>query len=277
MTMKINTNTEALFGQRILGNTKNETDTILKRIASGLRINQASDDAAGFGISERLRYLTSGFEQAQSNIQDATSALQVAEGGLSNVSDSLQRIRELTVQASNDTLTDTDRGAIQGEIDQLVQEIDRQTSSTQFNGQPLLSGQFASGTGAFDVQLGPNEGESLAINIEKVNSSTLGVAGLNVSTRENASNALSSIDTAISSVSSTRANIGANTNRLESTNTYVGVARENTLSALSQIRDADMAQQSTLLAISQIKNQTGASALIQENLNSQSALKLLGS
>lgn len=276
MAMKVNSNQAAEFGQRILGQTKAEGNQILKRIASGLRINQASDDAAGFGISERLRYLSSGYEQAQSNIQDAASALQVAEGGLSAVGDSLQRMRELSVQAANDTLTDADRQALQAEMSQLTAEIDRQTGATQFNGQKLLTGQFAAGGETFDVQIGANEGDTLGVNIPEVSTTTLNVNNLDISTRAGAEAAISSLDSAISNVSGTRATIGANINRLESANTYVGVARENTLSAMSQIRDADMSEQATLLALNKIKTQSGTSALVQANLNTSSALKLLG-
>ncbi len=276
MAMKVDNNPAANFSQRILDSTNQDLKATLKRIASGLRINSAADDAAGFGISERLRSLTNGYDQAQSNIQDSASALQVAEGGLTSITDTLQRMRDLSVQASNDTLTDADRAVIQTEMDQLVQEIDRQTAATQFNGQPLLSGQYAEGTGDFDVQSGANQGDALAVNINEVSANTLGVSGLSISTRDAASNAITSIDSAIASVSSTRATIGSQMNRLESANTFVGVARENTLAALSGIRDADMAAETSRLALGQILSQSGLSMLSQSNLNSQSVLKLLG-
>lgn len=276
MAVRVNTNVEAQFASRILGATQQDQNKALARIASGLRINSAGDDAAGLAISDRLRALSSGFEQSQNNLQDAASALQVGEGGLSNVSDSLQRIRELSVQASNDTLTDKDRTIIQGEVDQLTQEIDRQVQSTQFNGQPLLTGNFSSANGGFKVQSGPNQTDQLQVNIEAVSTASLGVSGLNVSTRDNASNALATIDNAINTVSGQRANIGSNSNRLASASDFVGVAHENTLSALSTIRDANFATETSNLALSQIRSQSGLSALSQANLNPRNVLQLLG-
>jgi flagellin len=276
MAGRINTNTDANFSRRLLELNNKDTSDALKRIASGLRINTASDDAAGFGISERLRSLANGFEQSEANIQDSASAIQVAEGGLTAISDGLQRLRDLSVQAANDSLTDEDRAVIQEEVDQLVAEIDRQTSATQFNGQPLLTGDYASGTGEFTVQTGPEEGDTLAVNIEKTDAASLGVNGLDISTRAAAENAISTIDSAIQAVSSQRGTLGATLNRLDNATNFTGIARENILSALSQIRDADLAKEATGLALSQIKTQSNLSALSQANLNPQNTLKLLG-
>ena len=276
MAGRINSNKEAQFASRLLGINQQEQNKSLAKIASGLRINRSSDDAAGLAISERLRALSQGFEQSQNNLQDAASALQVAEGGLTNVSDSLQRIRELTIQSANDTLTDEDRSLIQEEVDQLVAEIDRQTQATQFNGRPLLTGDFDEASGGFKVQVGPNEGDTLQVNIDGTSTANLGIATVDVSTRDAASNALSSIDSAINGVSSLRANIGANANRISNASDFVGVARENTLSALSTIRDTNFADEASNLALGQIRNQSNLSALAQANLNPRSVLQLLG-
>jgi len=276
MAMAINTNLGALNAQRTLGRTEEGIQTGLRNIASGLRINQAADDAAGLSISERLNAISRGLEQSQNNIQGATSALQVAEGGIAQTGETLQRIRELTVQAANDTLTDDDRAVIQGEVNQLVSEIDRMTGNTTFNGRQLLTGDFSPARGGFNVQLGANAGEAMSIGINAVSASTLGVAGLNVSTRDAASASLSRIDTAVSTLSAQRAELGANVNRLEGASAFVGTARENTLSALSQLRDADMGQEVTRLAINNVLQQANLSALSQANLNPQNALQLLG-
>ncbi|RMH55091.1 MAG: flagellin FliC [Candidatus Hydrogenedentota bacterium] len=273
---RINTNLSALFSSRQLNLTQATQDKILRRLASGFRINTAADDAAGLAISQRLEALSRGFEQSQANLQDSVSALQVAEGGISQTGETLQRIRELSLQAANDTLTDADRQIIQQEVNQLVQEIDRSTSSVEFNGQKLLSGQFSAANGGFTVQAGTNEGETISVAIDEVSSTTLGVNGLDVSTRSAASNALSTLDTAIERVSTQRARIGADRNRIQQATEFVGVARENTLAAQSRIRDADFANQVTKLAISQIKNQSGVAALAQSNIRSQNLLQLLG-
>lgn len=276
MAGRINTNTQADFSNRLLKLNQKDQEGTLKRLAAGLRINSASDDAAGLAISERLTSLSRGFEQAQSNLQDGASALQVADGGLSQISDSLQRIRELSVQASSDTLNDSDRANIQKEVDQLVAEVDRQAGSTQFNSQNLLSGQFDGSTDSFNVQAGADSGESIDVAISEVSSATLGVGSIDVSTRAGAEAALGSLDAALTSVTSERASIGASLNRLNQANEFAGVARENTLSALSTLRDADFGDEATKLAIGKIKNQANVSALAQANLNPQNALRLLG-
>lgn len=274
MAGRINSNAGE-FAARLLGVNQQEQQATLKRIASGLRINAAGDDAAGLAISERLNSLSRGFEQAQRNIQDSASALQVGDGGLSQISDSLQRIRELTVQASNDTLNDADREIIQTEVDQLVDEVSRQAGATQFNGRALFTGDFETGDG-FQVQAGAAEGDTIALNLSEINSTVLGIAGLDVSTRDSASAAIASLDSAINRISTERADIGSVINRLDRANEFVGVARENTLSALTTLRDADIAKEATNLALSQIRGQSNLSAIAQGNLNARNVLNLLG-
>lgn len=275
MAGRINSNVQADFAQRLLGLNQQDQNQALRKISSGLRINSAGDDAAGFAISERLESISRGFEQSERNLQDGASALQIAEGGLSTVNDNLQRIRELSVQAANGTLTDADREIIQGEVDQLVAEIDRSTSATQFNGQELLSGNFDANN-PFTIQSGANQGETLDVELAETSTSTLGVAGIDVSTQDAASSALATLDTAISTVNGQQSEIGAVLNRVESATQFVGVARENTLAALSQIRDADLAAQSTELALTQIRTSGGVAALSQANLTPQNVLQLLG-
>jgi len=276
MTMSIKSNLGALNAQRTLGKNEESIRTGLRNIASGPKINQAADDAAGLSISERLRSIERGFQQSSANIQDATSALQVAEGGIERTGETLQRIRELAVQASNDTLTDDDRAVIQGEVDQLVSEIDRMTGSTTFNGRQLLSGDYSAANGGFNVQMGANEGDSMGVAMNEVSASSLGVSGIDVSTRDAASASLAQIDTAVSALSTQRSEIGANINRMESASAFVGTARENTLSALSGLRDADMGREATNLAINQVLQSANVAAMTQANLNHQNALRLLG-
>lgn len=276
MPIRVSDNSAQQLGLRITDLTRQQTAETLTRIASGLRINRAADDAAGLGISERLRALSNGFRQVEDNLQAGVSALQVAEGGISSIQDTVQRLRELTIQAANDTLTDEDRSVIQAEVDQLVAEIDRQAGSVQFNGQPLLSGQYSAANGGFTIQAGANEGETLQVNIEQVNASTLNLAGLDVSSRASAESALGRIDTALQTINGQRATLGSYANRLESSLSFVGIARENTQAALSQVRDANLAQEAVGLSLLQIRNQSGLAAVSQGNIAAQSALRLLG-
>lgn len=267
---RINTNIPSLFGQRILGQTREAQQNQLRQIASGLRINQAADDAAGLAIGSRLDSQVRGIEQAQRNIQDGISAVQVAEGGVSAINDSLQRIRELSVQAANGTLSDEDRGAIQEEIDQLVSEVDRQAGATQFNGRQLLSGD------QITIQSGAAEGETIEVTTGEISADTLGLTGLDVSTQAAAQNAISTVDTAINDVSGYRADLGAVQNRLEEAFNFTGIARENMLAAQSQIMDLDFGAGITNMINTQIREQAGLSALTQSNLSQRNVLGLLG-
>lgn len=269
-------NSSQAMALRIADMTRQETTNALTRIASGLRINKAADDAAGLGISERLRALSNGFQQAEYNLQGGISVLQVAEGALGNINDAAQRARELAVRASNDTLTDADRGVIQEEIDQLVEEIDRQSAGAQFNGQAVLSGAYSAANGGLQIQAGTNEGETISIALEQTDASSLGLSGLDVSTRDAASAAIGRLDSAIATMSGRRTAVGSDLNRLESSISFVGIARENAQSALTQVRDADLAQEAVNLSLLQIREQGGLAAISQGNIGAQSVLRLLG-
>lgn len=275
MALRIGTNQEALASSRVLGENRLDLGKQLQRIATGLRINQASDDAAGLALAERLATLTRGFDQAQDNIQNGASVVQIAEGGISEIAGSLQRIRELSVQAANGTLTDDDRVLIQEEVDQLVAEIDRQVGTTTFNGQPLLNGSFADPNG-LTLQVGPNQGDTLRISIQGLSAASLGVNGLDVSTQAAAQNALGTVATAIDTVNSQRSTLGAAENRLQQAFNFTGIARENTLAAESRVRDLDFAEGIVKLTAAQLREQTGIAALAQANLAPQRVLQLLG-
>lgn len=273
---RINTNVPAQFAQRILAGTQNDISKNLQRLASALRVNSASDDAAAFAVGQQLETQTRGFNQAIENVQDGASAAQVAEGGIQAVNDSVQRIRELSVQAANGTLTDADRALIQEEISEIKAEIDRFAPTVTFNGKPLLTGDFAEGTGDFVVQSGANKDETVSVNFEEVNTTTLGIAGVDVSTQAGAQNAIEQADTALASVNSSLADIGASQNRLSATSDFLGIARENSLAAQSRIQDADIATEIVGLTLNQIKQQSGTAALSQANLSPQRVLQLLG-
>ncbi|MEG6566771.1 flagellin [Thermoanaerobacterium saccharolyticum] len=260
--MVINTNISAINAWRALETNNTNTQKALQKLSSGYRINSAADDAAGLAISEKMKAQIAGLDQAQRNAQDGISLLQTAEGALNETTSILQRMRELTVQASNDTNTDTDRANIQKEIDQLKEEIDRIASTTQFNTKNLLDG-----TASVTLQIGANASQNIAFAIGKMDSSTLGVNSLDVSTSTLTSDQISAwlttIDNAINTVSGQRADLGALQNRLEHTVNNLGTASENLTAANSRIRDVDMAQEMMEFTKDNILNQA-ATAMLEE-------------
>jgi flagellin len=272
MGLQINTNVAALNAYRNLAGTQNAMSTSLERLSSGLRINRAADDAAGLAISEKLRAQVNGLNQASANAQDGISLIQTAEGALNETHSILQRMRQLAVQSANDTNTDADRVNIQKEVTQLNQELDRISSTTQYNGKNLLDGTFSGAK----FQIGANAGQELTVSVAAADSTTLGVNAVDVSTQGGASSAITALDTAINTVSGTRADLGAVQNRLQHTVNNLGVAAENLTASESRIRDTDMAKEMTNFTRSQILSQAGVSMLAQANSAPQSVLKLLG-
>jgi len=278
MGLRINTNVPALIAQRNLRNTRASLDTTLERLSSGSRINHAGDDAAGLAISEGLRAQIRGLGQAERNSQDGISLVQVAEGAMSEVSNILIRLRELGVQASSDTVGPTERGFLNLEFTQLLQEVDRIAKSTVYNNVPLLDGSAQ----AFEIQIGTSNNpltdrvrlfDSGAADVSVV---ALGMNLSNVADKVSAQNSLASIDQAISSVTSMRAEFGALQNRLQSVINNIQISKENMASANSRIRDADVAEESTSLTRNQILMQSGVSVLGQANTTIKTALNLLG-
>jgi len=274
MGLRINTNVSAFNVHRNLVATDFELSKVLEKMASGLRINRASDDAAGLAVSEKLRTQVRGLQVATDNSQHGISLVQTAEGALNEVHSILQRLRELAVQAANDHLTDSDRAQIQKEVDQLLAQIDYIGNTTQFNTKKLLSGAFAST--ALTFQVGANAGEVVAITIATVNAEAMTLNGLSVSTLGAASNAIVSIDDAINYITDLRARLGAFQNRLERIVSNNNIAMENQAAAESRIRDVDMAQAVIQLVRLQILQQTGVAALAQANAVPQTVLQLLG-
>ncbi len=278
MGLRINTNVPSLVAQRNLRSNRTVLDRTLERLSSGSRINHAGDDAAGLAISETMRAQIRGISQAERNAQDGISLVQVAEGGLVEVSNILIRMRELGVQAASDTVGTRERKFLDNEFQQLSEEIDRIANSIEFNGNPLLNG---SGS-AFEVQIG-TKNNPLVDRIKlfdpyssNVNLVSLGINLSTVGDKTSAQNSLASIDQALNTVTSIRAGFGSMQNRLQSVITNLQVNRENLMSANSRIRDADLAEETSELTKSQILNQAGVSVLSQANSSIKSVLGLLG-
>ncbi|MDI6869875.1 MAG: flagellin [Bacillota bacterium] len=269
--MRINNNVEAVNAHRNLAVTALSMSKSMEKLSSGLRITRAADDAAGLAISEKLRSQVKGLNQAIRNAQDGISLIQTAEGALNETHSLLQRMRELAVQAANDTLTASDRTAIDSEMDQLVEEITRIADTTEFNTMKLLDGTFTDKL----LQIGANAGQVLTVSISSATAASLTVNSLQVDTAANASAAISSIDTALNQVSSIRASLGAVQNRLEHTVANLGVASENLLASESRIRDVDMAQEMMNFTKVQILQQAGTAMLAQANAAPQTVLQLI--
>jgi flagellin len=277
MGLRINTNVPALIAQRNLRSTRADLDKTLERLSSGLRINTAGDDAAGLAISENLRAEMRGLAQAERNAQDGISLVQIAEGSLSEIGNIMIRMRELAVQAASDTVGPQERKFLDNEFQHLLEEVDRISHSTVFNGVPLLNG-----TGStFEVQIG-TKNNPLVDRIKlfdasstDVNVVSLGINLTNIAEKITAQNALDAMDKAMDIVVAIRAEFGAMQNRLQSIINNLMVNRENVASANSRIRDADMAIEATNLTKNQILMQSGVSVLGQANGVIKSALTLL--
>jgi flagellin len=261
----------AANANRMLGVTTSAQAKATEKLSSGYKINRAADDAAGLTISEKMRSQIRGLTQASANAQDGISCVQTAEGALNEVEDMLQRMNELAVKAKNDTNTTEDKGAIQKEIAALKSEINRVKDSTEFNTQKLLNGDFASGK---ELQVGAHSENTITISIASMDTSTLGIDGVDVSSDPGA--AIGAISDAIASVSAQRSSLGAVQNRLEHTIKNLDNVVENTTAAESQIRDTDMASQMVEFSKNNILAQAGQSMLAQANQSNQGVLSLLG-
>ena len=277
MGLRISTNVASLNAQKNLGFTQRGLNQSLARLSSGYRINQASDDAAGLAISEQLKGQIRGLRQASRNANDGISLVQVAEGGLQEVSNMLIRLRELAVQGSSDTIGDTERKFIDVEYQQLKSEMQRISEVTTFNGRDLLNGTG----GLIDIQVGTHNDpfkDRISFNASAANASleALGLTAEGTGTKEMAQTSIDAVDKAIVSVNAIRANFGAMQNRLTSTTANIAVADENLSAANSRIRDADVAAESSELMRNNILTQAGVSVLSQANNTTQLALKLLG-
>ncbi len=277
MALRINYNLASSSAQRGLGASQDAYAKQATRLSTGLRINSASDDAAGMAVSEKLKNQVRGLNQAHRNAQDGVSLVQTAEAGLSETHSLLARMRELAVQASNDTLSASDRANLDAEFTQLSAEIDRISSTVAFNGIYLLNSGMSTG---LTLQIGANNADKFTLTIQGAQYSTLYANNtvLTVTTigfQSAASAVISAIDTTVNAVSTRRANLGALQSRLESVGRSIAVASENTAAANSRVADADIASSMSELVRAQILQQAGISVLAQANQAPALVLQLL--
>ncbi len=277
MGLRIATNTTALNAQRRMAITRLALDKTLEKLASGSRINNAGDDAAGLAISENLRAQIRGIRQAKRNAQDGISLIQVSEGGLNEISNILIRLRELAIQAASDTIGDVERQFTDREYQSLKQEIDRIANVTNFNGTPLLNGK----AGIFEIQVGTHNNpilDRVTYNGERSDSTldALQLGGESVATKQGAQLSLAVVDDALIRVNSIRADLGALQNRLQSTINNLAISDENLSAANSRVRDADVAEEVSEMTKQNILMNAGISVLGHANSTNATALKLLG-
>ncbi|MCL2627886.1 MAG: flagellin [Oscillospiraceae bacterium] len=280
--MRINNNVSALNAQKQNKLNNEAVANRFEKLSSGKRINRSADDAAGLAISERMRSQIMGALTASRNTQDGISLIQTAEGGLQSIHEMLQRAREIAVQSANDTNdNNVDRPALQGEFENIVNEIDDTADKTEFNGVNVLNGE----TGTVSIQSGPNEGDTTDIEIGAMTASALlGLQGdeydaatdANVTSSAAASSTIGTIDNAINDVSMQRANLGAMQNRLEFRMQALDIQAENATAAESRIRDSDMAKMMTELTAKSILQKASTAVLAQANARPQGILGMLG-
>ena len=280
--MVVQHNLTAMNANRMLGITNSQQAKQTEKLSSGYRINRAADDAAGLSISEKMRRQIRGLDQASTNAQDGISMVQTAEGALNEVTDMMQRMNELAVQAANGTYTTTQKQYIADEINQLTSEINRVATTTKFNDQVLLTGKFT-GTNAMKLQIGNESGETMEITISNMKASTI-CASLKGSINWSASSVtnttiggfINTLKSSMEKVASQRSALGAIQNRLEHTINNLDNVVENTTSAESRIRDTDMATEMVKYSNNQILAQAGQAMLAQANQVNQGVLSLLG-
>ncbi|HPT33364.1 MAG TPA: flagellin [Bacillota bacterium] len=273
--MRINQNIAALNAYRNLVITDSRLNKNLERLSSGLRINRASDDAAGLAISEKMRSQVRGLNQAVRNAQDGISLIQTAEGALEEVHNILQRMRELAIQAANGTMTTEDVSNINDEVQELLKEINRIATTTEFNTKKLLDGSLKEEDSKLILQVGANPNQVVEFSIESMAAEALEIGDLAIESAEAAQEAIETIDAAIQTVSAERSKLGGIQNRLEHTIANLRTAAENLAAAESRIRDVDMAEEMMAFTKNQILIQAGTAMLAQANIKPQSVLHLL--
>jgi len=291
MSISMLTNVTSLAAQQNLSNAQDALSKSIGRLSSGMRINNAADDAAGLGISQSLKADITSLSQAQRNANDGISLSQVAEGGMAQMQGIVSRMRELAVESANGTLGNTERGYIQTEFKQLSGEIDRISSVTDFNGQKLLDGSAASGL-TFQVGIQNTANDRLSLSIAKLSTSTMGTAAVAASTgvsavsavtigsaslssASGAQSAIAAFDAAIKQLSTARANVGAVQNRMQVTVSNLSVTAQNLTAANSRITDVDIASETANMTQENILSQAGVAVLAQANSMPATALSLL--
>ena len=276
MGLRINTNIASQEVQKNLRASTQQTESEFSKLSSGKRITKSADDAAGLAIAKKLEAETRGLRMASRNANDAISLVQVAEGGLNETQNILTRLRELSVQAGSDTVGDVERGYLSMEYEQLVQEADRISKTTNFNGRSLLQGEGS----VLQFQVGSQGNEHNRIEFDSgiadASSESLGISGSNLRDKSSAIDNLSTMDAAIEKVSGMRATFGSVQSRLQTSINTLDVAVVNQESARSRIEDVDVADSTAKLASSQIKNAAGTAALAQANQLGSAALRLIG-
>ncbi len=268
--MRINSNENSLAAQSSLRKVDASRSKSLERLATALRINRASDDAAGLSVSESLRSMIRDNQMSQRNASDGLAMLQIADSGGQQITDSLQRMRELAIQSANGTLNDRDRKAIQAEYSQLQQQISGVAQSTTYNGQPLLSG----GASGVSFQVGSGSASTIAFQNPVDFSGNLGLG--NVGSSKSAQSAIAGIDKAIESMMKMRSNMGATMNRLDSTVSNLGNVLPNYVDAESRIRDTDFANETMKLMRDKILGESSTAMISQANQLPAGIMKLLG-
>jgi len=288
--MVINHNMSAMYANRLLKARTGDVNKDIEKLASGMRITKAGDDASGLAVSEKMRGQIRGLNQAGRNLENAVSFIQATEGYLQETQDILHRIRELAVQSANGIYTDEDRMQIQVEVSQLVDEVNRIASHAQFNGMNMLTGRFANpSNGGLDqvqmyFQVGANMDQRERAYIGTMTAGALGLTTtdggggemVSISTPDGANRTIGVLDVALKTVSKQRADLGAYQNRFEMAAKGVAVAAENLQAAESQIRDTDMAAQMVEYVKNQILLQAGSAMVAQANVKNQAVLQLLG-
>jgi flagellin len=281
MSLFVNTNVSSLNAQRQLFTTGNNLSTAFERLSSGFRINSAADDAAGLQITDRMTSQVQGLNQAVRNANDGISLAQTAEGAMQETTTALQRIRTLAIQSQNGINSSADRVALQKEVSALRTEISRISTTTQFAGVDVLTGDFSA-----KFLVGANAGQTISVNLSTTalaragvngfSATGLGITSSDVLTEQNASSLLTAVDSAISAIGSLRADLGALQNRFQSTIRNLSNISENVSAARSRIKDADFATETAELSRNQILQQASTTILAQANQRPQAALSLLG-
>jgi flagellin len=276
--MRINHNISSMITQGALYGVNVNNNKTLEKLSTGLRINRASDDAAGLAVSENLRTQVNGLAMAKRNAQDGIALLQIAEGGMNEISSLMQRMRELAVQSSNDTLTDTERAYTDQEYQQLTLEVDRIVNTSLYNRQTLLDGNGFGSGGSDQLHIGPNavaDADMITVTINPVSTSDLGIDGGDLLTHDDAVTAIDALDAGIDILNAERSNVGAYVNRLEHAVNNMMNQQTNTQAAESVIRDVDFASETASYTRNQILTESATAMLAQANMLPQNMLTLL--
>ncbi|OFZ17864.1 MAG: flagellin [Bdellovibrionales bacterium RBG_16_40_8] len=276
MGLRINTNIASIAAQRQLSKNQRRLEHSQASMSSGKRIINAADDAAGLAISESIRGQVGGLKMAKQNALNAQSLIQVSEGGLNEISNIMIRLRELGVQAASDNVSEVERGFLDLEAQQLVEESDRIAKSTRFGNKLLLDGQE---DGEMEYHVGPYAGEENVIRAKvsaDATADTLGISGASVADKDSAKELLGQVDEALIQIGKMRADFGSVQSRLIATNSNTEIQYENLSAAQSRIADADIAYESAEAASAQVLQQAAINVLAQANTNSMSAMKLIG-